>query len=115
MLLGLGRVLDSPYKPDSYWYNHNVRKFPYDPEKAKAMLAEAGWKDTDGDGIIEKDGKPFEFTIVTNQGNKNREKAAVIIQRDLKRVGISVKIRVIECGRRSSRISSINEITRRAW
>ncbi len=96
VLLGLGSVLDSPYKPDSYWYNHNVKKFAYDPEKAKAMLAEAGWKDTDGDGIIEKDGKPFEFTIITNQGNKNREKAAVIIQRDLKRVGISVKIRVIE-------------------
>jgi peptide/nickel transport system substrate-binding protein len=60
------------------------------------MLAEAGWKDTDGDGILEKDGKPFEFTILTNHGNKSREKAATIIQQDLKKVGIKVHIRVIE-------------------
>ncbi len=96
VLLGLGTVTDTPYKPDTYWYNHNVKKFPYDPEKAKQMLAEAGWKDTDGDGILDKDGKPFEFTIITNHGNEIRKNAAIIIQRDLKKVGITVKIRVIE-------------------
>jgi peptide/nickel transport system substrate-binding protein len=89
-------VTDTPYKPDTIWYNHNVKKFPYDPEKAKQMLAEAGWKDTDGDGILDKDGKPFEFTIITNQGNDTRKNAATIIQSDLKRVGIKVHIRVIE-------------------
>ena len=96
VLLGLGTVTDTPYKPDTYWYNPNVKKFPYDPEKAKQMLAEAGWKDTDGDGILDKDGKPFEFTIITNHGNEIRKNAAIIIQRDLKKVGITVKIRVIE-------------------
>lgn len=96
VLLGLGDVAYTPYKPDTYWYNPNVRKFPYDPEKAKQMLEEAGWKDTDGDGIIDKDGKPFEFTIITNHGNDMRKNAATIIQKDLKKVGIEVKIRVIE-------------------
>lgn len=96
VLLGLGAVAHSPYKPDTMWYNPNVRKFPYDPEKAKKMLAEAGWKDSDGDGILEKDGKPFSFTILTNQGNKLRKNAATIIQRDLKRVGVEVKIRTVE-------------------
>jgi len=96
VLLGLGAVADTPYKPDTYWYNSNVKKFPYDPEKAKQMLFEAGWKDTDGDGIIDKGGKPFEFTIITNHGNDIRKNAATIIQKDLKQVGISVKIRVIE-------------------
>ncbi len=96
VLLGLGTVTDTPYKPDSFWYNQNVTKFPYDPEKAKEMLAEAGWKDTDGDGILDKDGKPFEFTIITNHGNDIRKNAATIIQRDLKKVGVEVKIRVIE-------------------
>jgi peptide/nickel transport system substrate-binding protein len=96
VLLGLGKVTDAPYKPDTMWYNQNVKKFPYDPEKAKAMLAEAGWKDTDGDGILDKDGKPFEFTIITNQGNEIRKNAATIIQKDLKEVGIKVSIRVIE-------------------
>lgn len=96
VLLGLGKVTDTPYKPDTMWYNHNVKKFPYDPEKAKQMLAEAGWKDTDGDGIIDKDGKPFEFTIITNHGNDLRKNAATIIQSDLRKVGIDVKIRTIE-------------------
>ena len=95
VLLGLGRVTDTPYKPDTMWYNHNVKKFPYDPEKAKQMLAEAGWKDTDGDGILDKDGKPFEFTIITNQ-NEIRKNAATIIQNDLKKVGIKVSIRTYE-------------------
>lgn len=96
VLLGLGKVTNAPYNPDTLWYNHNVKTFPYDPEKAKAMLAEAGWKDTDGDGILDKDGKPFEFTIITNQGNEIRKNAATIIQKDLKEVGIKVNIRVLE-------------------
>ena len=96
VLLGLGQPAYTPFKPDTFWYNPNVKKFPYDPERAKQMLAEAGWKDTDGDGILDKDGKPFEFTIITNQGNKLRENAATIIQRDLKKVGIRVNIRIYE-------------------
>ncbi|MBI5250088.1 MAG: peptide-binding protein [Desulfomonile tiedjei] len=95
VLLGLGQVAYSPYKPDTMWYNPNVKKFQYNPDLAKQMLAEAGWKD-DGDGVLKKDGKPFEFTIITNQGNDLRKNAATIIQSDLKKVGIDVKIRVIE-------------------
>jgi peptide/nickel transport system substrate-binding protein len=96
VLLGLGEVAHTPYKPDTYWYNPNVKKWPYDPALAKKLLAEAGWKDTNGDGILEKDGKPFEFTIITNQGNDLRKNAATIIQRDLKNVGVKVNIQVIE-------------------
>jgi peptide/nickel transport system substrate-binding protein len=96
VLFGLGQPAYTPYKPDTFWYNPNVKKFPYDPNKAKEMLAEAGWKDTDGDGILDKDGKPFQFEIITNQGNDQRKYAATIIQRDLRKVGIQVNIRVIE-------------------
>ena len=66
------------------------------PAKAKALLAEAGWRDTNGDGILEKEGRPFEFEIITNQGNEIRAKCAEIIQRRLAEVGIRVKIRVVE-------------------
>ncbi|MEW6533903.1 MAG: peptide-binding protein [Thermodesulfobacteriota bacterium] len=96
VLLGMGQVAHSPYKPDTMWYNPNAKKWPYDVKKAKKMLAEAGWKDTDGDGILDKDGEPFAFTIITNQGNEQRKNAAIIIQRDLKKVGIKVDIRVLE-------------------
>lgn len=93
--LGLGINIASPYKPGTRWSNPSLTPSPYDPTKAKALLKEAGFVDTDGDGIVERDGKPFAFEIVTNQ-NKEREKSAVLIQRRLKDVGIDVKIRAIE-------------------
>ncbi|MDQ5988273.1 MAG: Oligopeptide-binding protein AppA [Syntrophus sp. SKADARSKE-3] len=96
VLLGLGKAATGPYKPETWAYNPNVKTYPYDPAKAKALLAEAGWKDTDGDGILDKDGKPFTFEIITNQGNEVRAKCAEIIQKRLAEQGIVVKIRVLE-------------------
>jgi len=95
VLLGLGEEATGPYKPGTWYYNPNVPKFPYDPDRAKALLAEAGWR-PDAEGILEKDGKPFEFTILTNQGNDLRVMTAEIIQRRLREVGIRVKIRTVE-------------------
>ena len=96
VMLGLGKPATGPYKPGTWAYNPNVRTYSYDPSKAKALLAEAGWRDGNGDGIIEKAGRPFEFEIITNQGNEIRAKCAEIIQRRLSEVGIRVKIRVVE-------------------
>lgn len=96
VLLGMGQVAHGPYKPGTWAYNPHVRDFGYDPAGAARLLAEAGWREKNGDGILVKDGKPFQFTIITNQGNDQRLKTAQIIQRRLKKVGIDVKIRVIE-------------------
>jgi peptide/nickel transport system substrate-binding protein len=96
VLLGLGKAATGPYKPGSWAYNGNVKIYNYNPQKARQLLADAGWMDTKGTGILEKDGKPFVFEIVTNQGNDTRQKCAEIIQRQLKDVGITVKIRILE-------------------
>lgn len=93
--LGLGINIASPYKPGTRWSNPDLKPYEYDPEKARNLLKSAGFRDDDGDGILELDGKPFAFEIITNQ-NKEREKSAVIIQRRLKEIGIDVKIRAIE-------------------
>ncbi|HSI24042.1 MAG TPA: peptide-binding protein [Methylotenera sp.] len=93
--LGLGIDIASPYKPGTRWSNPYLKPHPYDPEKAKALLKEAGFIDSDGDGVLEHDGKPFSFEILTNQ-NKEREKSAVLIQRRLKNVGIQANVRAIE-------------------
>lgn len=95
VLLGLGEPVASPYKPGTRWSNPSLKPYPYNPNKARALLREAGFADTDGDGILDKDGKPFSFEILTNQ-NKEREMTAVLIQRRLKEVGIEVNIRVLE-------------------
>jgi peptide/nickel transport system substrate-binding protein len=96
VLLGLGKPATGPYKPGTWAYNGNVKIYNYNPQKARQLLSEAGWKDNKGNGILEKDGKPFIFEIVTNQGNDTRQKCAEIIQRQLKEVGITVKIRILE-------------------
>ncbi|RII27722.1 MAG: peptide-binding protein [Geobacter sp.] len=93
---GMGQVAHGPYKPGTWPYNPNVKDFSYNPDRARALLAEAGWRDRNSDGILVKDGKSFSFTILTNQGNDERLKTALIIQQRLKAVGIEVKIRTIE-------------------
>jgi peptide/nickel transport system substrate-binding protein len=95
VLLGLGEPVSSPYKPGTRWTNPELSPYPYDPQKALALLKEAGFADHDGDGILDRDGKPLAFEILTNQ-NKQREMTAVLVQRRLKEIGIDVKIRVLE-------------------
>jgi peptide/nickel transport system substrate-binding protein len=94
-LLGMGQVAHGPFKPGTWPYNPGVRDISYDPAHALALLGEAGWR-RGSDGILAKDGKPFQFTILTNQGNDLRLKTAQIIQYRLKKIGIDVKIRVVE-------------------
>ena len=96
VLLGFGRKANGPFKPDMWAYNDKVAPHPYDPQAARALLAEAGWTDTDGDKLVDKDGKPFVLTIATNQGNLNREMTGLIIQSRLRDVGIEVKLLTIE-------------------
>ena len=96
VLLGQGQTTIGPYKPRTWVYNTRIKDYVYDPEAARRLLAQAGWIDHDGDGLLDRDGLPFSFTILTNQGNNLRIKAATIIQFRLKQIGIDVKIRTVE-------------------
>ncbi len=97
VVLGLARESNGPIRPGTWAYTEAVRHYDFDPGRARTLLAEAGWKDRNGDGIVEdKDGKPFAFTVLTNQGNDERKKVAEIIQQRLKDVGVKVDIQVIE-------------------
>lgn len=90
----------SPF-PSIFWaHNENLKPYPYDPEKAKRLLAEAGWKDSDGDGILDKiiNGKKvsFKFTLITNAENQTRKEVATIVQNDLLKLGIKMEIQTYE-------------------
>ncbi len=96
VLLGQGVPAQGPFKPGTWFYDDAVVPFTFDPPLARRLLAEAGWRDSDGDGILDRQGVPFAFTILTNQGNTQRIQAATIIQRRLKDIGIEVRIRTVE-------------------
>ncbi len=95
VLLGYGTPGTGPFPPESWAYNPSVKDPEYDPQKALALLKEAGWE-RDSDGVLKKDGEPFSFTLITNQGNDQRLKAAQIISERLKAIGIHMEIKVLE-------------------
>jgi peptide/nickel transport system substrate-binding protein len=97
VLLGLGLATGGPYKPGTWAFNDAVPANEFDPPKARRLLAEAGWTRKSLEGpLVDGSGTPFAFTILTNQGNSQRIKAAIIIQSRLKDLGIKVEIRTVE-------------------
>jgi len=80
------------------YYNNEVKSIEYNPEKAKELLALDGWNDLDKNGILEKNGEEFTFTLNYSSGNPRREYAATIIKNNLKSVGIDVKTQGLEQG-----------------
>lgn len=74
----------------TFWYDPNIKKYPYDLPKAKQMLESIGLKDRDGDGIREDEqGNKVGFTFISNKGNKVREEASSLLAADLKAAGIN--------------------------
>ena len=96
VVLGLGRRATGPFRPGTWADNPEVKGVPYDPKRAEALLAEAGWRERNAGGLLVKDGVPFTFELLTNQGNDERKKIAEIIQASLREVGVGVDIRVLE-------------------
>lgn len=95
VMLGYGIPCTGPFPPESWAFNPDVRDYEYNPDEALRILSELGWKKNQR-GLLEKDGKVFSFTVITNQGNDARLKAAQIIKEQLKTVGIDMQIKVLE-------------------
>ncbi|MGH7564531.1 MAG: peptide-binding protein [Gemmatimonadota bacterium] len=96
LLYGYGRIAVADVMPFQWEFDESLGPWPYDPDRAKELLAEAGWEDQDGDGVIDKDDRPFRFLLETNQGNDLREDIIVIVQSNLAQVGIDVQPRLTE-------------------
>ncbi|WP_099354210.1 peptide-binding protein [Fredinandcohnia onubensis] len=105
---GAGQPATAPDSPLMWTYNDDVPQFEYDLEKAKALLKEAGWEDTNGNGIVDKDGKEMSFSIKTNQGNKIREDIAVVLQQQFKEIGVEAKPEIVEWSAFIEQISAPN-------
>jgi len=92
IFLGLAEPSYGPVPTaDRNFYKPDVPKFAYDLDKAKALLAEIGLKDTNGNGILEYEGKDVKFNILTNVENDIRKSMATIVADDLKKVGLGAQ------------------------
>jgi peptide/nickel transport system substrate-binding protein len=93
---GAVTVTNSPINAVSPYYNPDLPAYEYNPDKAVELLTEAGWADTDGDGILDKDGVPFSFTIMNRAGKTDRIAVAEVIQFQLGQIGIEVDFETLE-------------------
>ena len=69
-----------------------IEPLAHDPARARQLMAEAGWTDSDGDGWLDRDGQRFSFTLATNAGNPRRGQVQVIVQQQLREVGIDAQL-----------------------
>ena len=92
VLLGKGEIAYSPLQMGPY-YNENILKYDYDPQKAQQMLEDAGWR-KNSDGYYEKDGDVLEFTINCSEGDQVRIDMATVCAQQLRETGANVTVAV---------------------
>jgi len=95
VLLGEGVQMAGHMPPASWAYNPNIKPPEYNPQRARQLLEQAGFK-PGPDGIMQRDGKPLKFTLYTNSGNKVREQVATIAKDQWKQIGVDVDIQFQE-------------------
>jgi len=95
VLEGEGTVGVGPVGPWHWAVDSTDAPLPHAPDSARAVLAAAGWTDGDGDGVLERDGRPFEFTMYVTPRDTWRS-IATIVQSNLRDVGIDMEIEVRE-------------------
>ncbi len=97
-LHGYGSLAVGPVLTSMWAFDRDLRPLPFDPAAARRDLAAAGWRDDDGDGVREHDGRPLAIELMTSAENEVRQDMCVLIQRDLERVGVAVELRFVEWG-----------------
>jgi ABC-type transport system substrate-binding protein len=95
VLYGEGERVTGPYPKMTDWYDHEVQPPPYDPEGALRILNGLGWK-KNTDGFLEKDGRLFEFNLITNAGNPIRKSILTIAQDSWRKLGIKCNTQLFE-------------------
>jgi peptide/nickel transport system substrate-binding protein len=100
LLFGLAESIEGPINKFRPEYNHDLQPLGYDPDRALDLLDEAGWTDSDNDGILDKviDGEQvdFRFEILVNSGNQIRKDVALTLQYELQDIGIDCQVRELD-------------------
>jgi peptide/nickel transport system substrate-binding protein len=85
-----GRIVSGPFYIKGTQNDSTIEPWPYDPQRAKKLLDEAGWIDRDGDGIRDKNGVPFRFKFLFSVGNDIYTRLASFLKDELAKVGLDV-------------------------
>ena len=96
ILFNLGVTVTNPFYINSKEYDKSIKPLIFSPEKAKLLLDEAGWVDSDSDGIRDKNGIKFEFEFLIPNASDTSEKISTILKEEMDKVGIVMNIRKIE-------------------
>ncbi len=95
---------------DRVWHNPAVAKYPYDQNRARQLLAEAGFVyRADRKALLDREGRPVGFSLMTNGGNAIRQKISAMIQEDLAKIGIRVSVGTMESNALVSRFNEGGE------
>ncbi|WP_338912381.1 ABC transporter substrate-binding protein [Clostridium perfringens] len=113
---GYGQVYNSHILPTSWAYNPDVPKYEYNPEKANQLLDEAGWKDTNGNGVRDKDGVELELQWLTYTGSKYVDALIPIVQQSWEQIGVKVTPELMEFGTMMDKVNNREyDIFNGAW
>jgi peptide/nickel transport system substrate-binding protein len=85
-------ISDAIHTPRQIREGRLPEPLPYDTAAARALLAQAGWEDRDGDGILERDGRPFRFTLLAPNMGFGTQQSAIYLGDQLRRVGVDARI-----------------------
>jgi peptide/nickel transport system substrate-binding protein len=92
VLEGKGEPTSIPFRSNHWAFNPKAKRYSPDLEKAKTLLAASGWEDTDGDGILDKNGEPLCFTLMYPADDVLRKDICTAVRTDLREVGIDVEL-----------------------
>lgn len=93
---GTARAINGPFTPDEYAFNPSVPLIRFDPAGAQRDLASLGWVDRDGDGVLDRDGKKFQFEMLVIPGNAVTTQFTQTVQAELKKIGVQMQIRAVD-------------------
>ncbi len=92
----LAECVNGPFYLQSAYCDKALPPWPYDPERAKKLLDEAGWRDADGDGIREKSGRKLAFTILQVANHPTQQKMLPLLKESFAAAGIDMQIQTVE-------------------
>ena len=90
LMKGHGRIITGPFYINGSQNNPNIKPWPHDLDRAKELLDEVGWVDSDGDGLRDKDGVPFRFRFIYSSSYALYERLAKFLKDEMARAGIEV-------------------------